>query len=719
MSSTKKSYLIEAALSIVADTGFKVFPTTDKKPVWSNEDLGLSAGEGSYKIATTDARQIKKLFERGAQVSVPMRVNGLVAIDVDLYKGGEVEQWHEANRYWLEGTRTHRSGNGGLHYIFKADPELRLPGQLMEGVDVKWNGYIVWPPQDGYEVIDDADYRELPEDEMSAAMRAKGGTGNLRGADAMYNSATDTELYGDIISGASYHPAMQTLTMRYANRRQPAEISLELLREAMDLVAIKDDRWHDRYSKIEPLVTSAIAKLENERSATDEETAAVMQGTPLMKMGLDNFSKPTLEEIRAEVSAEKTQQPSAPSTPPGLVGEIAAYHDMKSRHVTPQYGVVAGLISVSALLGNRYVVDMPKYDTNTNLFVAMLGPTGSGKELPRTIVSEVLTIGGMQDTVKDVVSEPAFHAALNHDARMTWMPDEFGKLLRNIGHSAAHHTSGMLKFAMQAYGIHNGGMIPAKVYSNAKDAKPAIVSPYVVAMATTTRSSFEQVMSEDFIADGFLNRLLMVEEPQSVMGKVNGTSKAKLSDDVRARIAALADNGALETSRAEGRSLPHPMPIAVSSDALALFEAFDDETTRVLATTNDPAKRELMPRLHENAIRVAGVLACGDGDPLSPVLEEEHAAWAITFVRKSLAAMIEFTLDMGGTEFDKDRRRVLEFIREHGEMGVTARDITRRFKLQARDRDAVIEMLEHGAYIAEVNTASGITKQRVIRYVAV
>lgn len=698
---TKKTYLIEAALAI-AEQGLPVFPTNQKMPAWSNADLGVGKGDGGYKAASTDPDRVRELFShpRATEIAVPMgELSGLLCVDVDLDKGPEVEQWHVENAEWLSETRCHKTRSGGRHYLFKHVAGVRFPATLAYGVDLKaaGNGYVCWPGTDGYEVIDDAPPSRFPLDKLGEAAREKDGT--LKSSS--WNAASDEELIAAVASGESYHPALRSLSVRMAQRRVDIEQARNTLYYLMDENKPEQDidRWEDRRAKIPDLIETAYERYGVLQEATPADRDLILQGTSLMPEVAVNFSKPSLAELRAEEPEEVEPAPSAPKAPPGLVGEIAQYHDSKSRHVTPQYGVMCGLTAVSALLANRYVVDMPKYDTNTNVFIVGIGPTGSGKELPRTIIQEVLTIADMQDTVKDVVSEPAFHAALSGDPRMTWLPDEFGKLLRNVASSAGHHTSGVLKFAMQAYGIQNGGMIPAKFYSNAKDAKPAVVSPYVVTLATTTRASFQEVMSDDFIADGFLNRLLMVEEDQSVMGKINGSGKTRLSAAVQDRIRDLADNGALEVARLEGKNLPSPLPIRVTAGALKVLEAFDAETTTVLAQTNDRTKQELMPRLHENAIRVAGVLACGDSDPLAPVLTVDHANWAVAFVRCSLAAMVDFALDMGGSDFDKNRLRILEFIAAHGEKGVRGRDISRRFHLPARQRDEVMEHLEHAGYV--------------------
>lgn len=720
---TRKNYLIEAALA-TAEQGLPVFPTNQKMPAWSNADLGVAKGEGGYKAASTDPDRVRELFAhpRAKEIAVPMgERSGLMCVDVDIDKGPEVEQWHEDNLSWLSETRCHKTRSGGRHYLFKHVAGVRFPATLAFGVDLKaaGNGYVCWPGTDGYEVVDDAPPSRFPLDKLGEAAREK--DGSLKSSS--WNSASDEELIAAVASGESYHPALRSLSVRLAQRRVDIEQATKTLYYLMDENQPADgaelDRWGDRRAKIPDLIESAYDRygIIQEASAADRDL--ILQGRSLMPEVAVNFAKPSLAEMREEVTAEKQPAPDAPNMPLGLVGEIAQYHDSKSRHVTPQYGIMCGLTAVSALLANRYVVDMPKYDTNTNLFIVGIGPTGSGKELPRTIIQEVLTIADMQDTVKDVVSEPAFHAALCGDPRMTWLPDEFGKMLRNLSSSAGHHAAGVLKFSMQAYGLQHGGMVPAKFYSNAKDAKPAVVSPYVVTLATTTRTSFSEAMNTDFISDGFLNRLLMVEEDQDVMGKINGSGKARLSTDTQDRIRALADNGALEVARLEGKTFPNPLPIKVTPDALAVFDAFDAETTTVLAQTNDRTKQELMPRVHENAIRVAGVLACGDSDPLAPVLTVDHANWAVGFVQCSLARMMAFALDMGGSDFDKNRIRVLEFISAHGDEGVLGRDISRKFHLPARQREEVMEHLEHAGYVHTSEETRGTSQQPVEVYRAV
>lgn len=150
--------LVEAALR-VAKSGLPCFPTINKKPSWSNKELGVAKGEGGYKIATTDPERIVELFShpRAKEVSVPMgAMSGLLCVDIDLYKGPAVQEWYEKNRHYFENTLCHSTPRGGLHFFFKHPGDnIHFPATLAEGVDIKanGNGYVCWPDDiSGYEV---------------------------------------------------------------------------------------------------------------------------------------------------------------------------------------------------------------------------------------------------------------------------------------------------------------------------------------------------------------------------------------------------------------------------------------------------------------------------------------------------------------------------------------------------------------------------------------
>jgi hypothetical protein len=159
----------------MGDNGIPVFPTgRNKRPVWSNEELGLAKGEGGLKQATTDADQIERMFAHPGTIGIGMptgEVSGFTVIDVDCGKGKpkamEARAWLEKHRREILPSRVNRTASGGLHYLFRYTPGIKSATDVFgPGVDCRNDGgYIVVPPTPGYEVkrwLEDEDLGTVP-----------------------------------------------------------------------------------------------------------------------------------------------------------------------------------------------------------------------------------------------------------------------------------------------------------------------------------------------------------------------------------------------------------------------------------------------------------------------------------------------------------------------------------------------------------------------------
>jgi hypothetical protein len=117
------------------------------------------AVEGGYHGASSDPEAIRAWWgaDPTFNVGMPMRPNGLIALDVDPRNGGEVTfAACERKLGPLPRELCARSGGGGLHLILREPPNQILAGRrprgrldhlgLGRGVDVKCNGYLVVEP---------------------------------------------------------------------------------------------------------------------------------------------------------------------------------------------------------------------------------------------------------------------------------------------------------------------------------------------------------------------------------------------------------------------------------------------------------------------------------------------------------------------------------------------------------------------------------------------
>ena len=134
--------MLEAALKYIAD-GYKVFPVgIDKKPLTPH---GL-------KDATQTQQGAKEYWTKWPDAGIAIPTDGLIVLDFDKKSGGaESLKKMQADYGELPKTRVHRTGGGGLHFIYRNPngTDIRNTTALGDypGVDLRANGgYIVVPP---------------------------------------------------------------------------------------------------------------------------------------------------------------------------------------------------------------------------------------------------------------------------------------------------------------------------------------------------------------------------------------------------------------------------------------------------------------------------------------------------------------------------------------------------------------------------------------------
>jgi len=157
------SDMLDAALLYIGQ-GFKVFPVKpDKKPLTPH---GL-------KDATQTKAGVKEYWTRRPNAGIALVTDGLMVLDFDAKSGGlESKAAMEAKYGLLSQTRTHRTGGGGEHWIYRNPDGANVRSTVefagYQGVDLRANGgYIVVPPsshQSGgrYEVIDGSEIATAP-----------------------------------------------------------------------------------------------------------------------------------------------------------------------------------------------------------------------------------------------------------------------------------------------------------------------------------------------------------------------------------------------------------------------------------------------------------------------------------------------------------------------------------------------------------------------------
>jgi AAA domain/Bifunctional DNA primase/polymerase, N-terminal/Primase C terminal 2 (PriCT-2) len=112
---------------------------------------------GGFHAATQDAEQIRSWWRDmpDSLVGVPTgQSTGLVVVDYDPDRAtSATHAWLQEHADLLCSTRSHKTGRGGLHYLFKTSDryqtgvDLVLDGSPRRGIDLRANGgYVIWWP---------------------------------------------------------------------------------------------------------------------------------------------------------------------------------------------------------------------------------------------------------------------------------------------------------------------------------------------------------------------------------------------------------------------------------------------------------------------------------------------------------------------------------------------------------------------------------------------
>lgn len=156
--------MIDEALKYVAQ-GFRVIPVKlDKKPLT----------EHGLKDATQTILGVREYWKKWPDAGIGLVTNGLVVLDFDVKNDGLESKFEIEQKYGnLPTTRTHQTGGGGFHYLYRNPNGRDIRNTVClggyRGVDIRANGgYIVVPPSNHpsghiYEVIDESPIAPAPQ----------------------------------------------------------------------------------------------------------------------------------------------------------------------------------------------------------------------------------------------------------------------------------------------------------------------------------------------------------------------------------------------------------------------------------------------------------------------------------------------------------------------------------------------------------------------------
>ncbi len=334
--------------------------------------------------------------------------------------------------------------------------------------------------------------------------------------------------------------------------------------------------------------------------------------------------------------------------PPGLVGEIAGYIFQSSRMPIKSFAIAGALTAISHLNKNYSYVS--KSDTALNLYQCLIGETGRGKEDPRKAIKRLVdaasnTWAGKDSRIHEsIASGAALLRSLEEYRHSLILIDEFGIYLQNaLSDKGSTHQKDFIKDLMTLYGLGRS-FFAGKSYADKKQNIGRIDKPYINLIGTTTPHELLDGITPKMIDNGFLNRIIFIRADNE--NPINREPNIQINADLKQKFMELQgyNTSATRLNQLDYENGAHDLLIQ-------LVESLDEKGQFA----------NLWGRTEEQTIRVAGLLAIGDGR----VIKREHVIWAWNYVNGSIKAFArKLDKDLAENPFQKQAAKALDLIKD-------------------------------------------------------
>jgi len=253
----KSNAMLEAALGY-AERSWYVFACElgGKRPATTH----------GHRDATIDPNTICQMWKEtpNANIGLALKLSGLVAVDADTYKPDcDWENFTASND--VPDTLTQRTGSGGTHHIFKADPGAEYAGAIpgVSGVDIKHNGYLIVSPSTliNPDTGEAGEYQWENDVDPVPAPSWLPRKGAAPASEGLQSTSKDmAELIRQVLTGETYHDSLRDLAAHYIAREFDERAVLALLQGMMLSRFQRDERWQARYDDLPRTVRSAVEK---------------------------------------------------------------------------------------------------------------------------------------------------------------------------------------------------------------------------------------------------------------------------------------------------------------------------------------------------------------------------------------------------------------------------------------------------------------------------
>ena len=395
----------------------------------------------------------------------------------------------------------------------------------------------------------------------------------------------------------------------------------------------------------------------------------------------------------------------------------------------PELSLVASLALASVTCGRLYRTSMNNF---SSLFFMCIAKSGQGKENIKTFIESVLNASEHEKLIvgDGYTSSGAVHSVLRQRPTQITIMDEFGKRLEAIGMAQNTNREDGIQTLMEAWGRCHGTLRPdnyslMQVPDQFKEATMNRVThkPAISLVGLSVPKNFYKALNSGRIADGFLNRFIIVEskEPRRVASlkkfKEPPTRIVNWVNYIRRPIndfqAVSIDNADIDMDQTV---------LDFDQDSELLLQDFAREIVKRQDILEKDNLEPLLSRSREKAMRLSLAVTLAI-NPKANTISSEATKWCIDFIRYYDLLFVEACRDKVASSATESKiKQVLSFIRSRNGDGISKREVDRHelFRsMKSYEVKEIIERLMNAREIQEVEIKVGGKGRPAKRLVAV
>lgn len=394
----------------------------------------------------------------------------------------------------------------------------------------------------------------------------------------------------------------------------------------------------------------------------------------------------------------------------GVLGQIVDFIVATSRRPNRRLALSAALPLCATLLGRRMATPT---GAGLQLYVIATYPTGGGKQHQLDAIDRLLRAADMGRHIgpSQFMSMSALVRHVANSPLTICAQDEFGAMLKRLSHPrASTHEQGISMVLRSLWGAH---FSTVKTPAYAATSSVEIAAPCLSLYGPTTPGEFYEAMRGKDIANGFLNRFLVIDGGERVSEVEPSRKLRDVPDSLRDGMLALYRAGQTGRGNLSGfvckNTAPDPEPMMARWEDQRAHDAYRDlSATATRRMDADPEMGEMMSRVAEIALRCATIRGVSR-DPLVPTVSGADMDWAAALAWQSMERMIgdagRYMVDpLGAAEFE---RKLLSKVGSGGPKGIRMRDLHRsmsRHQRFAQDLRNTLDALERSGVIVKETT---------------